>query len=151
MNQGKGTLDYLIYAVSQAERLNLWIASQKMLYERMRDYEDVLFRVDLHSGDDIQPHRPTHRGLMVESAGPVGNVLANVLSYIHIVGGRYFGVPPLKPRQSITMQALPERAPCPQILNVNSRGLRILEASYDPKIDRVTLQLEIIRKQSLCL
>ena len=49
------------------------------------------------------------------------------------------------------MQALPERAPCPQILNVNSRGLRILEASYDPKIDRVTLQLEIIRKQSLCL
>ena len=152
VNQGKGTLDYLIYAVSQAERLNLWIASQKMLYERMRDYEDVLFRVD--SPTQVTISNPTDRlieGLMVESAGPVGNVLANGLSYIHIVGGRYFGVPPLKPRQSITMQALPERAPCPQILNVNSRGLRILEASYDPKIDRVTLQLEIIRKQSLCL
>ena len=81
----------------------------------------------------------------------MGNVLANGLSYIHIVGGRYFGVPPLEAGQSITMQAVPERAPCPQILNTNSRGRRILEASYDPKTDQVTLQLEIIRKQSLCL
>ena len=88
---------------------------------------------------------------MVESAVPVGNVLANGLSYIQIVGGRYFGVPPLEPHQGITMQTTAERAPCPQILNTNSRGLRILEASFDPKTDRVCLQLEIIRKQALCL
>ena len=94
VNQGKGTLDYLIYAVSQAERLNLWIASQQMLYERMRDYEDVLFREE--SPTQVTIFNPTDRlieGLMVESAVPVGNVLANGLSYIHIVDGRYFGGP----------------------------------------------------------
>ena len=152
VNQGKGTLDYLIYAVSQAERLNLWIASQQMLYERMRDYEEVLFRVE--SPDQVTIFNPTDRlieGMMVESTVPVGNVLANGLSYLHIVGGRYFGVPPLEPHQGITMRAVAERAPCPQILNTNSRGLRILEATYDPKTDRVNLQLEIIRKQALCL
>ena len=49
------------------------------------------------------------------------------------------------------MQTVPERAPCPQVLNTNSRGLRILEASHDSEADRVTLQLEIIREQALCL
>ena len=49
------------------------------------------------------------------------------------------------------MRAAAERAPCPHILNTNSRGLRILEASYNPQTDRVNLQLEIIRKQALCL
>ena len=152
VNQGNGTLDYMIYAISQAERRNLWIASQKTLYERMRDYEDIQFRVD--SPNQVTAHNPTDRtieGLMVESTVPVGNVLANGLSYIHIVNGRFFGVPPLGPQQSITLQPVPERAPCPQILNTDSRGLRILEATYDLSTNRVSMRVDVMRQQAICL
>jgi hypothetical protein len=152
VNHGRGTLDYLIYAVSQAERRNLWIANQRMLYERMRDYEAVRFRVE--APDRVTVFNPTERrieGLMVESAAPVGHVLADGLRYIHVVAGRYFGVPPLEPHRGITMRTVPELAPCPQILNTTSRGLRILDARHDPGADAVRLDLEVARGQALCL
>ncbi|MXY93574.1 MAG: hypothetical protein F4047_16825 [Caldilineaceae bacterium SB0670_bin_27] len=73
-NHGRGTFDWMCYSIRRAERLNLWQATQRAIYERMQDYEDVQFRVT-DGGRTIQAHNPTGRAieeLMVESAIPVG-------------------------------------------------------------------------------
>ena len=73
-NNGRGTFDWMCYAIRRAERLNLWQASQKMIYKRMQDFEDLEFRVNSEAGT-IQVHNPTDRRiaeLMVESKQPVG-------------------------------------------------------------------------------
>ena len=73
-NNGRGTFDWMCYGIRRAERLNFWQATQREIYQRMQDYEDVLFRVT-DVGKTIQAHNPTGRTieeLMVETAVPVG-------------------------------------------------------------------------------
>ena len=73
-NNGRGTFDWMCYGIRRAERLNFWQATQREIYQRMQDYEDILFRVT-DGGKTIQAHNPTGRTieeLMVETANPVG-------------------------------------------------------------------------------
>ena len=73
-NNGRGTFDWMCYGIRRAERLNFWQATQREIYQRMQDYEDILFRVT-DGGKTIQAHNPTGRTieeLMVETAVPVG-------------------------------------------------------------------------------
>ena len=73
-NSGRGTFDWMCYGIRRAERLNFWQATQREIYQRMQDYEDILFRVT-DAGRTIQAHNPTDRTieeLMVETAVPVG-------------------------------------------------------------------------------
>lgn len=73
-NNGRGTMDWMCYGIRRAERLNFWQATQREIYQRMQDYEDIQFRVT-DGGKTIQAHNPTDRtieDLMVESSIPVG-------------------------------------------------------------------------------
>jgi hypothetical protein len=73
-NGGRGTFDWMCYGIRRAERLNLWQATQRAIYARMQDYEDVQFRVT-DGGRTLYAHNPTGRTieeLMVETAIPVG-------------------------------------------------------------------------------
>ena len=152
VNQGRGTLDYLIYAITRAERLGFWLASEKMLYETMTDYESLRFRAD--SPESVTVANPAGRrleGFMVESDVPVEGVSADGVNYIHIVDGRYFTAPPLDPGEQVTLRLAPPPPGCPLLLNANSKGLRILNAVYDSAGSRVVLDLKLIRRHGLCL
>ena len=73
-NSGRGTFDWMCYGIRRAERLNFWQATQREIYGRMQDCEDIEFRVT-DGGNTIQLHNPTDRTideLMVESATGVG-------------------------------------------------------------------------------
>jgi hypothetical protein len=73
-NNGRGTFDWMCYGIRRAERLNLWQATQRAIYQRVQDYEDVQFRV-ADGGRTIHAHNPTGRTieeLMVETAIPLG-------------------------------------------------------------------------------
>ena len=73
-NNGRGTFDWMCYGIRRAERLNFWQATQREIYQRMQDYEDIQFRVT-DGGKTIQAHNPTTgtiEELMVETAVPVG-------------------------------------------------------------------------------
>ena len=73
-NGGRGTFDWMCYGIRRAERLNLWQATQRAIYARVQDYEDVQFRVT-DGGRTLYAHNPTGRTieeLMVETAIPVG-------------------------------------------------------------------------------
>ncbi len=152
VNHGRGTLDYLIYAITLAERLGFWLASEKMLYETMNDYESIRFRAN--SPESVTLANPTGRrleGFMVESDVPLEGVSADGVNYIHIVDGRYFTAPPLDPGQQATLRLGPPPPGCPLLLNANSKGLRILNAVYAAADSTVTLDLKLIRRHGLCL
>ncbi len=73
-NNGRGTFDWMCYGIRQAERLNFWQATQRAIYQRVQDYEDIEFRVK-DGGRSIQAHNPTGRTieeLMVETSVPLG-------------------------------------------------------------------------------
>ena len=152
VNHGRGTLDYLIYAITRAERLGFWLASEKMLYETMTDYESLRFRAN--SPGSVTVANPADRrleGFMVESDVPVEGVSADGVNCIHIVDGRYFTAPPLDPGEQVTLRLGPPPPGCPLLLNANSKGLRILNAVYDGAGSTVTLDLKLIRRHGLCL
>lgn len=58
LNNGLGTLDYVRYAINLAERSNFWIATQRDLYQRMADYEALVFQVR-HDGREVTVTNPT--------------------------------------------------------------------------------------------
>ena len=152
VNQGRGTLDYLIYAITRAERLGFWLASEKMLYETMNDYESIRFREN--SPGSVTLANPTGRrleGFMVESDVLVEGVSADGVNYIHIVDGRYFTAPPLDPGEQVTLRLGSPPPGCPLLLNANSKGLQVLNAVYDAGGSKVTLDLKLIRRHGLCL
>ena len=73
-NNGRGTFDWMCYGIRRAERLNLWQATQRAIYQRMQDYEDLQFRV-AEGGGTVHVHNPTERTveeLMVETEAPIG-------------------------------------------------------------------------------
>lgn len=73
-NNGRGTFDWMCYSIRRAERLNLWQATQRAIYQRMQDYEGVQFRV-AEGGRIVHVHNPTGgtiEELMVETEAPVG-------------------------------------------------------------------------------
>ncbi len=152
VNHGRGTLDYLIYAITRAERLGFWLASEKMLYESMNDYESFRFRAELaRERDPGQPASRRLEGFMVETDVPVEGVSAAGLNYIHIVDGHYFTPPPLDPGDQVTLRLGPPPPDCPLLLNANSKGLQILNAVYAAADSTVTLDLQLIRRHGLCL
>ena len=152
VNQGRGTLDYLIYAITRAERLGFWLASEKMLYETMNDYESIRFRAN--STGSVTLANPTGRrleGFMVESDVLVEGVSGDGVNYIHIVDGRYFTAPPLDSGEQVTLRLGPPPPGCPLLLNANSKGLQVLNAVYDSAGSKATLELKLIRRHGLCL
>ena len=58
VNEGKGALDYLRYTINLAERNNFWIANQRELYQRMADYEELVFQVR-DGGREVTVTNPT--------------------------------------------------------------------------------------------
>ena len=64
----------MCYGIRRAERLNLWQATQRAIYQRVQDYEDLRFRVT-DGGRSIHAHNPTGRTieeLMVETSVLLG-------------------------------------------------------------------------------
>ena len=150
VNRGKGPLPWLQYAIQEAERLNYWIANKKMLYERMSDYQDVLFRVDReHRILLLNPTQRRIEGLMVESDVPVRRVADGMRDLVHIVGNRFFTVPPLDAGNGVELELSNSRSSSPIIRQASHRGLQILGALYDLKSQQTVVEVSVARKQSL--
>ena len=176
-NHGRGTFDWMCYAVRRADRFNLWHASQKMIYERMQDYEDVAFRVD-ESSAKIEIYNPTARTngeLMIESWHKLGapersgpNALgvsstgddSTVIdeyravrcggSYLaHIVQNRFVTVPPLASEQSCTIHLEPGAITHPFVAQANSKSMCMIDAQFDPYAEQLTMHVKVIRYQGL--
>ena len=78
LNNGRGTLDYVRYCINLAERSNFWIATQRELYQRMADYEALVFQVR-DGGREVTVSNPTDRriaAMVIEQRLPFGSAFA---------------------------------------------------------------------------
>jgi hypothetical protein len=153
LNDGKGTLDYLRYAINLAERSNFWIATQRDLYQRMADYEALVFQVR-DGGREVTVLNPTGRriaGMVIEQRRPFGSVWDGAEELVHVVGDAFVTVPPLEPRTSVTLRFRDEGAEAPILRRPSNKGLTVLDARHDPRSGETRVRVSVCRTQPLCV
>ena len=153
VNDGRGTLDYLRDAINLAERQNLWIATQRDLYQRMADYEELVFR-KRDDGREVTITNPTARridGMVVEQRRRFGTVWDGDVELVHVERGAFVTVPPLPPGASVTLSFRPEEADAPLIRQPSNKGLTILDARRDPRSGETRVLVRVCRAQPLAV
>ena len=153
LNDGKGALDYLRYAINLAERNNFWIANQRDLYQRMADYEDLVFQVR-DGGREVTVINPTARricGMVVEQRRPFGSVWDGAEELVHVVKNAFVTVPPLEPGAQVTLRFRTEVPDAPWVRQPNNKGLTVLDARRDPRSEETCIVVSVCRAQSLCV
>ena len=151
VNDGKGTLDYLRHAINLAERSNFWIATQRDLYQRMADYEALVFEVR-DEGREVTVRNPTARritNMVIEQRRPFGSVWDGTDELTHVVRDAFVTVPPLGPKAAVTLRFRTEEAEAPLIRQPSNKGLTILDARHDPKSGETRLLVSVCRVQPL--
>jgi hypothetical protein len=153
VNDGRGTLDYLRYAINLAERSNFWIATQRDLYQRMADYEELIFRTR-DDGLTVTVTNPTTRritAMVIEQRRPFGSVWEGPEELVHVVRGALVTVPPLAPDATVTLRfeaALPD---APLVRQPSSKGLVVLDARRDPRSGETRIRVSVCRAQPLAV
>ncbi|MBV7335143.1 hypothetical protein KFU94_44275 [Chloroflexi bacterium TSY] len=155
-NNGRGTFDWMCYAIRRAERLNLWQATQKSIYERMQDVEDIQFMVETSakigapetSGPDALGAGAMSEESMVDTAGYT-SVRCGENYLAHIVQNRYFTLPPIEPEQSQTVQFELGAALHPFVAQANSKSLRLIDVQFSPEANELIIHVKVIRYQGL--
>jgi hypothetical protein len=153
LNDGKGTLDYVRYAINLAERSNFWIATQRDLYQRMADYEALVFQVR-DGGREVTVANPTARriaGMVVEQRRQFGSVWDGAEELVHVVKEAFVTVPPLEPKAHVTLRFRAEGAEAPLIRQPSNKGLTVLEARHDPRSGETRILVSVCRAQPLAV
>ena len=153
VNEGKGALDYLRYAINLAERNNFWIASQRELYQRMADYEELVFQVR-DDGREVTVRNPTARrisGMVVEQRRPFGSVWQGAEELVHVVRNAFVTVPPLEPGAQVTLRFGTEVPDAPWVRQPSNKGLTVLDARHDPRGGETRIVVSVCRRQPLCV
>jgi hypothetical protein len=151
VNDGKGALDYLRYTINLAERSNFWIANQRDLYQRMADYEELVFRVH-DGGREVTVTNPTARrivGMVVEQRRPFGSVWDGAEELVHVVKNAFVTVPPLEPGAQVTLRFQAEVPDAPLVRQPSNKGLTVLDARRDPQSGETRIMVSVCRTQPL--
>jgi hypothetical protein len=151
VNDGKGALDYVRYAINLAERSNFWIANQRELYQRMADYEDLVFQLR-NGGREVTVTNPTARrivGMVVEQRRNFGSVWVEAKELVHVVKDAFVTVPPLEPGAQVTLSFQAAGAEAPLVRQPSNKGLIILDARHDPLSGETSILVSVCRTQPL--
>ena len=151
VNDGKGTLGYLRHAINLAERSNFWLATQRELYQRMADYEELVFHTR-DGGREVTVTNPTARriaGMVVEQRRPFGSVWDGAEELVHVVRGAFVTLPPLPPNARITLRFQMEGGEAPLVRQPSNKGLTVLDARHDPRSGETRIVVSVCRAQPL--
>jgi hypothetical protein len=153
VNQGKGALDYVRYCINLAERSNFWIATQAELYQRMADYEGLVFQVR-DGGSEVTVSNPTNRritSMVVEQRLAFGSVWDGAEELIHVVKNAFVTIPALAPGAEVTLRFRPEAVEALLLRQPSNKGLVILDARHDPKSGETRIVVSVCRKQPMSI
>src|SRR6266446_1650576 len=153
VNDGKGTLDYLRYAINLAERSNFWIATQRDLYQRMADYEALVFETR-DDGRIVTVTNPTARpitSMVLEQRRPFGSVWDGSEELVHVVRGAFVTIPPLPPGAAVTLRFAAEQPDAPLVRQPSTKGLTVLDARRDPATGETRIRVKVCRAQPLAV
>ncbi len=153
VNDGKGALDYVRYAINLAERRNFWIPNQRELYQRMADYEALVFRKD-DGGRRLTIVNPTERvieALMVEQRLPFVSVWDGEEEIVHVVDDAFVTVPRLGPGESVTLQFSDRQSQAPLLRKPSNKGLVVIDARHDHRAALTDVLVRVCRAQPLAI
>ncbi|VWX63875.1 conserved hypothetical protein [Burkholderiales bacterium 8X] len=153
VNDGKGSLDYVRYCINLAERSNYWIATQRDLYQRMADYEDLVL-VTSEDGMTVTVRNPTDRrivAMVLEQKRPFQSVWQGDEELVHIATGGFVSLPPLAPRSEITLVFKNEVHEAPLLRQPSNKGIVVLDARRLPSEGETRIQVSVCRSQPLCV
>jgi hypothetical protein len=153
VNDGRGTLDYLRYAINLAERQNLWIATQRDLYQRMADYEALIFQTR-NDGRTVTVTNPTSRpiaAMVLEQRRPFASVWDGAEELVHVVRGALVTIPPLPPGAAVTLRFAAEQPDAPLVRQPSTKGLTVLDARRDPATGETRIRVKVCRAQPLAV
>ena len=153
VNNGRGALDFVRYAINLAERSNFWIPNQRELYQRMADYEDLVF-LKHDGGRRLTIDNPTDRtieALMIEQRLPFDSVWDGDVEIVHVVDNAFVTVPRLAPGQSVTLRFTSDASDVPILRMPSNKGLVVLDARHDHQAARTTVLLRVCRDQPLAV
>jgi len=151
LNNGLGTLDYVRYAINLAERRRLWIASQRDLYQRMADYEALVFRLR-DGGREVTVENPSDRriaGMVMEQRLPFGSVWEGDEELTHVANGAFVTLPPLAPGAKVTLRFTSDTVEAPIIRQPSTKGLIVLDARHLPASGETRIVVSVCRAQPL--
>jgi hypothetical protein len=152
-NDGKGTLDFVRYAINLAERKNFWIPNQRELYQRMADYEELIFRKE-DGGRRltvVNPGDRTIEALMIEQRLPFEAVWDGDDEIVHVVDDAFVTVPRLGPGESVSLRFAAEISDAPILRKPSNKGLVVLDARHDHRAAQTNLLLRVCRAQPLAV
>lgn len=153
VNNGRGTLDYLRYCINLAERMDFWIATQKELYQRMGDYEDLVLEVHA-GGREVVVRNPSPRritAMVLEQRLPFASVWEGDAELVHVVRDAFVTVPPLAPGAEVRLRFDEERSDEPLVRQPSNKGLTILDARRDRATGETMIRVSVCRAQPLCV
>ena len=153
INDGKGTLDWVRYAINLAERLDFWIPSQKQIYHRMADYEELVL-IKRDGGRQIEVFNPTARtidAMVIEQRLPFASVWVDDTELIHVAREHWVTVPRLVAGQRVTLNFSDRESEAPILRKPSNKGLVVLDARHDPSDGVTRLLLSVCRAQALAL
>ncbi|HMA08188.1 MAG TPA: hypothetical protein VKP68_10005, partial [Ramlibacter sp.] len=153
VNDGRGTLDYLRYCINLAERNEFWIATQKELYQRMGDYQDLVIQVR-GNGRELIVRNPTGRriaAMMVEQRLPFASVWQGDDELVHVVRDAFVTVPPLEPGEQVHLRFSDQRCDEPMIRQSGNKGITVLDARRRPATGETVIKVSVCRTQPLCV
>ncbi len=153
INQGKGALDYVRYCINLAERNNLWILNQRELYQRMGDYQDLVFLADPIKRS-ITVRNPTTRriaAMVIEQRVPFGSVWHGDEELVHVAHGTFVTLPPLAAGADVTLRFSDDIIDEPIIRQASNKGIIIIDARRFPATGETRLVVRVCRAQPLCV
>ncbi|HVQ75842.1 MAG TPA: hypothetical protein VMT79_09925 [Candidatus Binatia bacterium] len=153
VNDGKGTLDYVRYAINLAERHDFWIANQRELYQRMDDYEALVFQVR-DDGREVRVANPTGRriaAMVVEQRRPFASVWDGAIELVHVVRDAFVTVPPLGPGAEVVLRFSAGETEAPLLRQPSNKGLTVLAARHDPRSGETSIAVSVCRLQPLAV
>ncbi len=151
VNRGKGSLDFVRYAINLAERKNFWIATQRDLYQRMADYDALELRVS-GDGREVTVRNPTSRriaAMVLEQRLPFASVWLGEEELVHVVDDAFVTIPPIGPGEQVTLRFKAEGAEAPIVRQPSNKGLTILDARHDHRTGETRILVSACRTQPL--
>jgi len=153
LNDGKGTLDWVRYAINLAERNDFWIATQRDLYQRMSDYEDLELEVGA-GGREVTVRNPTSRrivAMVLEQRLPFESVWHGDDELVHVVRRAFVTVPPLAPGAEVRLRFSDQRCEAPLVRKPSHKGLTVIDARRSRAGAETCLVVSVCRAQPLCV
>lgn len=102
-----GNYEWFLYSIEMAKKNNWWIANCEMVYKKLNDWEDIVFRFDDEMLTLYNPTDRTIRDILIETDMALNGINDIYNGNLEVLHPGLFAVSELKPKEEIRCRILP--------------------------------------------